>query len=182
MAQRSPWVVVEATDTKEQTMKTMHLWAGAIALAAVIPTPASAQRVRADVIVATGPVAARVAIGSPRVYERVIVHSPRRLKVQRYRADHRYDHRVIREVVYYDPHRDRFYDGYRSGFHRVEVYRVGGRYYRHWDRREWTRYERRHDRYDRRDRYDDRHDDRRFDRDDRRGDRRDGRDRARRRN
>ncbi len=180
--------MVKATDTKERTMKTMHLWAGAIALAAVIPTPASAQRVRADVIVATGPVAARVAIGSPRVYERVIVHSPRRLKVQRYRADHRYGHRVIREVVYYDPHRDRFYDGHRSGLYRVEVYRVGGQYYRHWDRREWTRYERRHDRYDRRDfrrddRRFDRDDDRRFDRDDdRRGDRRDGRDRARRRN
>lgn len=160
-------------------MRTMHLWVGAIALAAVIPTSASAQRVRADVIIATGPVAARVAIGSPHVHERVIVHSPRRLKVQRYRADHRYGHRVIREVVYYDPYGDRFYDGYRSGLHRVEVYRVGGRYYRQWDRREWARHERRDDRYDRRD---DRRDDRRFDRNDRRDDRRDGRDRARRRN
>jgi hypothetical protein len=157
----------------------MHLWVGAMALATVIPTSASAQHVRADVIIATGPVAARVAIGSPRVYERVIVHSPRRLTVHRYRADHRYGHRVIREVVYYDPHRDRFYDGYRSGLHRVEVYRVGGRYYRQWDRREWTRHERRDNRYDRRD---DRRDDRRFDRNDRRDDRRDGRDRARRRN
>lgn len=169
-------------------MRTMHLWAGALALVAVIPSPASAQRVRADVVIADGPVRGRVVIGSgPVVHERVIVHSPRRLKVNRYRADHRYGSRVIREIVYYDPYRDRFYDGYQSGLYRVEVYRVGGRYYRHWDRREWARYERRHDRYDRYDRYD-RRDDRRYDRRyesrrDRDDDRRDrARDRARRRN
>lgn len=166
-------------------MKAMHLWAGTIALAAMIPTSASAQRVRADVVIATSPVVGRVAIGSPRVHERVIVHSPRRLKVDRYRADHRYGHRVIRDYAYYDPYQDRFYDGYRSGLHRVEVYRVGNRHYRAWDRRDWNRYEQRQDRYDRRDdrfdRRDNRRDDRRFDRrDDRRNDR--DRDRARRRN
>lgn len=150
--------------------------------------PASAQRVRADIIVGGGPVAGRVLIGDRGGYDR-----PRRIggfewiRANDYDRDDWWrsferDSRIV--VVYWDPDEDAYYlDDFRSGlvevrmyecdgrFYRLEENRYGGRIYDRYDPRWNVRLDYRNNgrfngRYDGRynDRYNERYDDRYHDR------------------
>jgi hypothetical protein len=121
--------------------------------ALALPAAAQAQRVTADIAIASGPVSGRIIVGErqyPRpVYREVVVVRSRRGAAW-------YHNRHVRVVrVYFDVDRGRYYDrGWRPGLRVVEVYQDGGRYYRVADRD-----------HDRRDNYLDRRDGRHHDRD-----------------
>lgn len=123
------------------------LWAITLGLGLLTTIPVQAQRVRAEVIVGTGPVSGRVVIGEPHhryrdgyvhryPARRVIVerHSPRIIVVERiHRGRGHYQHhrhRDFRHVrAYYDSDRQAYYDSYRPGLRQVIVYQRDGRYY-----------------------------------------------------
>jgi hypothetical protein len=138
----------------------------ALAFGALAVPEASAQTIRAEVI-----------IGDPyyhrephyrdrvvHVYDRPVRrYHPRVIVVGRYHpglarghARHGRGYRSVR--AWYDRDRRVYYDGYRPGLREVVVYRIDGRYYDNYraDNRD-DRWDRRHDRDD--DRYDDRYDD-----------------------
>ena len=169
----------------------------ALLLPLLTAEPASAQRVSADIRIGGGPIAGHIRIGPDRRYR----ERPRFVRVEVLRGRDYYrrpswfrsfrnEARII--VVFYDRGRDYYYDRFRPGLMRVNVYERGGRFYRwdddrfdrwvgdRWNNNRWDDrydgYDRRDDRYDRRDdrfdRRDDRYD-RRDDRRDRRDDRRD---------
>jgi hypothetical protein len=131
--------------------------AGSLLAALSLVAPLHAQRVAADVVLRSGPVAGRVVIGNGySTYRRpVAVYRPapvRVIVVERvYRRHQRQPdwrrHGYRRVVVYY---RDgRYYDRYERGWpamQEIVVYERGGRYYREY------RDDGHHDRYDRRDR------------------------------
>jgi len=113
-----------------------------VASAAVLsPRAAPAQRVSADIHVASWPVAGTIHIGDrpygydgrpraryvveERVYPRVIVVERRRGHFR----DFKHWRRAKRIVVYYDG-RDRYYDGYSPGYREITAYECDGRYYR----------------------------------------------------
>jgi len=152
-------------------------------------SPATAQDVRADVRIRTGPVAGRVVIDTdrdrPRESHRVIIvdrdrhrdgrvvverRSPRRVTIVEdfrggsQRAHARHDNRHV--VAFWDPRRDEYgFRPWRSGLRRVLLCEHGDKYYVL-----SGPYADRHDRDDRDDgRWDDRRDHRGNDRDDRRG-------------
>ena len=106
---------------------------GALAL----PSSAHAQRVIADISIHDGPVTGRVIVGHPPVYREptvVVVAPPRWRPVRVYRAHRAHDWyrtRGYRDVrIWYDPHRDFYYDEYHRGLIEVSVYQHGGHYYR----------------------------------------------------
>jgi hypothetical protein len=162
--------------------------------------PASAQRISADIRIGGGPIAGHIRIGDrysyrerPRVVRVEVLRGRDYYRRSGWFRSFRRDARVI--VIFYDRDRDFYYDRFRPGLVRINVYERGGRFYRwdddrfdrwvgdrwnddRWDDR-YDGYDRRDDRYDRRDdRYDRRDDryDRRDDRYDRRDDRKDRRD------
>jgi len=141
-------------------MKT-SIVAGSLLAVLSLAAPLQAQRVAADVVIRSGPVAGRVVIADGySSYRRPVVYrrAPARVIVVE-RVYHRQRHldwrkQGYRPVVLY--YRDgRFYERAWPGAREVEVYERDGRYYRDWDDDN-----RRDDRYDRRDRDRDRGDDR----------------------
>jgi hypothetical protein len=101
-----------------------------------VPTPASAQRVIADIRIQDGPVAGHIIIGHPTYAHPRYDYSPRYRVVTVYRSHRRaewYRQHGFRKVSFwYDGGRDRYYDhaaGSR-GLREVVVYERGGRYYR----------------------------------------------------
>ena len=137
--------------------------AATLGLGLLSAPPVQAQRVSADILIGSGPVAGRVLIGNPYplhrdIYvqrypvRRVVVerYAPRVIVVERFHRGrsrarfHRQNYRPV--FVYYDG-RSRYYDRYQAGLREVRVYELDGRYYRVDDR-----YDRDYDtRYDRRD-------------------------------
>lgn len=121
-------------------MKALTL-AAALAVAALIPTPASAQ-VSAVIVIGNPPVYGPVYRDSrPRYHDydyrptrRVYVdRAPRVIYVKRIHRhrDHRFKHREVR--AYYDHHRNVYYDRYRPGLRAVVVFEQGNDYYRYDD-------------------------------------------------
>lgn len=157
------------------------LASSALLLPLLTAEPASAQRVSADIRIGGGPIAGHIRINSDRFRYR---ERPRFVRVEVLRGRDYYrrsgwfrsfrrDARVI--VVFYDRDRDSYYDRFRPGLIRTNVYERGGRYYR-WDDDRFDRWV--GDRWNDDRRWDDRYDgddrnDRRDDRYDRRDDRRD---------
>ena len=106
---------------------------GALAL----PSTAHAQRVIADISIHDGPVTGRVIVGHPPVYRDravVVVGHPRWRPVRVYRTHRAHDWYRTRGYrnarIWYDPHRDYYYDEYHRGLIEISVYQHGGRYYR----------------------------------------------------
>jgi hypothetical protein len=137
-------------------MKT-SIVAGSLLAALSLVAPLQAQRVAADVVVRSGPVAGRVVIADgyssyrrPVTYRRpaarVIVVE--RVDRRHHPNWHRQGYRQV-TVYYWD---GRFYDAYDRrawpAAREIVVYERNGRYYREWDDNRA-----RGDRYDRRDRY-----------------------------
>lgn len=155
-------------------MRTQNMIGAFLSMGALAAAPAQAQRVAADVIIRSGPVAGHIVVDhgySSYTGETVVVHrrAPRRVVVVEHRGPRvivvdRFRHRKhwkhwkrhgYRPVtVYYAS--GRYYDRHRPGVREVIVYERDGRYYRGWD----------DDRFDRhRDRDRDRDRDRHHDRD-----------------
>jgi hypothetical protein len=151
----------------------------AVLVATALPTLATAQRVSADIIIGSGPVAGRIIVGDPvgSHSRRVVVVDPRDHERPQYREVevsrmHRgygwWRNQGYRAVtVWYDADRDRYYDygdQYRDGLREVVIYVRDGRYYgdqydqrgdRGYDRRTHGRdngYRNHDDRYQNRDR------------------------------
>ena len=151
--------------------------------------PASAQRVSADIRIGGGPIAGHIRIGDygyrarPRFVRVEVLRGRDYYRNPGWFRSFRREARII--VVYYDRDRDFYYDRFRPGLIRVNVYERGDHFYRwdddrfdRWVGDRWNddRWDNRYDGYDRRDDRYDRRDDRRDDRYDRRDDRRDRRD------
>lgn len=100
-----------------------------LALLSLFAVPAQAQRVEANVIVRSGPVAGRVVYRRP--VERIIVVE----RVHRHRGPGYWRHHGYRPVTLY--YMDgRYFDrrlGYRPGMREIVVYQREGRYYRDCD-------------------------------------------------
>lgn len=102
-------------------------------------TPASAQRVSADVRIGGGPVAGHIRIGPDRYHYRYRDYRPRIVRVEILRArDYRRHPDWFRQfrrtarvyIIYRDRDRDLYYDRYHPGLVECEVYERDGRFYR----------------------------------------------------
>jgi hypothetical protein len=137
-------------------MKTSVI-AGSLLSGLVLVAPLQAQRVSADVVIRSGPVAGHVVVGDGySTYRRRAVYhreAPRVIVIERV---HRHRHagywkrHGFRPVtIYYTNGRyyDRWY-GHPRGARRVAVYERGGRYYEVCERDHRHRDDREDDRYD----------------------------------
>jgi hypothetical protein len=124
------------------------LFAASVGLGLLTAAPMQAQRVSAEIVIGSGPVAGHVIIGGPRYYyrptyfhrypvRRVFIERriPRVIVVERFHRGRGYyrhhgyrDHyRPVR--AYYDNDRSLYYDDNRSGLREVTLYEQDGRYY-----------------------------------------------------